>query len=272
MQVGDSYTREQLIEKLQITKSLFNTHNKDVMDYLGSICEYEIKQDPKDGRKKNYYIKKILKPFAPYQNKRKRQKEKNQKYYIKIIKNYLPAKKQKYETASRIAREEYSDQKNIDISLETYTKNIRQQIKEQYGTYYKKAENEEKRVGYVKERHWCLLDKENNTYSLMSDEQKNYLRMSFQDAAIPGQKEIDDWGSYASGDISSEDYDRLLKESRQKKFKQVLYIFFNKYGCWPVMTNEYEDGKQIPQEVLDRYANFEKESSPLIVKRENFDF
>lgn len=269
MNEDQKYTKEQLIQVLQITTSFFNSHYKAILSYLDDICEYTIELDKNDKRKKIYYIHKILKPFAPYQNNRAKKKNIKEQLYQKILTEHYPTnnKEDKYQTGANVARK---TQDLVDYAPSTHAKYISTYVRQAYGTYFKQAPDDT-RLGYVSDRQWCLLDKDHNKYIPMNQEQLNYLIILFGEYSALTKEEIDDCGSYMAGDISTQAYHKLCQYTKNKKYLDLLTKFCDKFGYYPVMANEYSAGKEIPEVVLKRFERYENIQN-LNIADEEFSF
>ena len=261
---GKSYTKEELIDAIQVTKKFFQSHNKAIIEYLDYICEYTITLDPKDRRRKIYNIIKLKRPFEPYKNARTIKKEKKQSLYAEQIKKIL--KEDSTQTGSNIARiitKNSQDQVENGDAAETLVRYVRSELKEGYGTYFKSSSNKIKRVGYVADRCWCKLDKINNKYIRLSETELENLRELFKSVKRERMLlEFDDLGSAISeGEIGN--FERQYLLSSRNAYFSAITKFKEKYHMWPVMANVYMVGKEIPQEVLDRYSEYEEKQRQL---------
>lgn len=259
MEEGQSYTRQELMALLQVSKNQFEKHNKVVMNYLDTLCEYTIELDPNDRRKRIFTIQKMKRPFEPYKQKTKRKQELKEKVYTKCIKQVLH--QDNVQTGSSITREAVKEPEvqEFNYSFNTIANDIRSELRNEYGTYFEASPNEKKRIGYVSDRRWCKLDKPHNKYIPLDakelEDLKNIFKKIRENTLI---SELDDMGSItAEGRTKKSDSAMVCR--LQTDFFRVISVFKKKYKMWPVMANVYTDGLEIPQEVLDRYKEYEEE-------------
>lgn len=102
---------------------------------------------------------------------------------------------------------------------------------------------------YVKSDYrWCYLDKKNNVYVEMSDEEVKKLRSYFSTKETNEQEE-DLLAQLEEGDITTEEYNEILGKMHITNFVQGRQDYKAETGNWPLKVPIYEvNGLKIANE------------------------
>lgn len=227
------YTTDEMIEFLGVSKDTWKKKKEQLLFHFGSFYEYEVIYDPKDHRKRNYKILKQLYEYEPPQKK----SIKRDKIYESQIKDVVEY--DSIQTAKNVSRiikdtDEIKELNHKDGTVYEYT---RVRLRIMFGT---KA-GESGTCGTITEKIWCRLDKENNCYETLSDQEiEAFYKLFKEEKEAAKEEQLTLYCDYENGLITREELNEQIGESGLSCYLSARNTFNAKYGFYPIKVPVYE--------------------------------
>lgn len=216
-ELNKGYTTKEVAKRLDISDKTFYNSRKNYEEHLAIFYDYKIS---KQGNAICYTFIKEKAEYIPYKEFKRNQKNKTITSHIHSAIHYDPR-----QTGSNIARVIIVDNEiqALNIKLSTLQVYVREDIKRLIAEGY-----------YVKEDYqWCYLDKENNVYVEMSEEEVKKLRSYFH-TKDSDEHEENLFAQLEEGDITVEEYNTAIGDLHKVNFLQGKQDYKAETGHWPM--------------------------------------
>lgn len=221
-----TYDTNEFKRELKITKWVWENRREELFDYLDKFFEIEIK---KGGRSTYYIIKQQFGDYEPLPRQGKSQEIKD--YYLEATREEV--ERNHWNTGSNIARRIVkNDLKNRFSHAEgTITNYVRPIIKDKF-------------INEATVCQWMKLDKDNDEYLPLSEEQEEFLANLFAKKITAnelGEKTMDIVAQVISGYMSKEEAGDAVVEIAYKTYMQTMSEFKAQFGFMPVKVKLLEE-------------------------------
>lgn len=216
------YTLKEFFDLLNITSYTWKKRKEDLLAHLKDYFDYTIELGGYHNTEQTIVIKEVYDDYEPLPRKTctKEKQEDYKEFALKTIQHYP------LNTTTNIARRAITDE---------YLQNK---------WHHKRAAAENYIRPVVKDnnlickdhKQWCKLNKELNIYEPLTEEQYIYFKALLQHLSSNGGVEniAEVVSLYNEGEISREEYEKLVSDVVQMEFQFILGEFCAKYGFIPV--------------------------------------
>lgn len=215
-------TRSLAEEGLAISYGSFRNYKKEYEEHLAKFYEYTKIQK---GNGTQYTFTKAIAPYISYKEYKTLQKNTTLQKHIKDTIYHDDR-----QTGSNIARIIYinGEIQALDWELSTLSVYVRDQLRDLVKSgYYKKDDY-----------RWCILDKKQNKYILMPEEEVKRLREFFY-TRQDEETEENIWTKKEEGELSAEEADKAVGELRLNAFMGGRFHYQEETGNWPIKVPVY---------------------------------
>lgn len=233
IELNKRYSTTELAAVLGISKDTLKRKKEEYLAQLDIAYEYEIDQK---GRA-IYYT--FTKQIGEYEKPlRKNNREKTNKVVRELINKTI--EKDPKQTAANINRiiwiKDVDKVVPLNIKQSTTGEYIKINLRQMYGTQELQGGTD----GYIEKKIWCCLDKANNCYIEMTQEQLDLLHNCFS-SSRKDQKDLDMniCADYRNGLINRKEMRDRLEQATLNTFFQAESMFKEETGYWPVRVPVY---------------------------------
>ena len=220
IELNKKYSLTELKQKLGISKRAWDSRREEILEYLNDFFDYKIIQI----KNSKYFIASEI--YADYQPlPRARSKEEIQQFYKEETEKIVEI--QPVNTGSNIARIVINSDNKFHHAETTATRYIRPVISEEYDKT---------------NIDWYKLNKSNNTYIPLTEEQIDFITDCYNNEAIKNPAEtLKNVGyliqQYREREISKQDFADMSIELLLTKYEFVMKKFKAKYGFRPMLVS-----------------------------------
>ena len=230
---NDVYSTKDMYQFFGVSKDTWKKKKEELLLHLQQFYEYECAYNKFDRRKLDYHIIRKIKDYEPPKGKKARQNEIYSKQIVKVI------EKDNWQTPSNVSRI-IKDNKEI-VALKHKDGTIYEYTRVNMRTMFGKEINEGGTMGIIADKVWCMLERENNRYIPLEEEQITFLYQTFHNIRKENKKDdLSICSEYESGLISKEEMQEALSNNSLNCFIAAKQEFKEKYNHFPVKVPLYK--------------------------------
>lgn len=224
------YTQKELFSLLNISTYTQKHRKEELLEHFKDFFKYTVEVGGYHNITISYIIEEVYADYEPLPRKGQRaEKEADYKTFTLDT-----IEKHPLNTTMNIARRAVNDKQLQD----------KWHHKERAAANYIGPVINSKLVS-KKEKYWCRLDKENNVYEPLTEEQYNYFKGLINNISSTGGLDTmaEVVSLYNEGEISQDEYQNLISNVVTLEFQFVFSDFKSKYGFIPVKVSQLEVNK-----------------------------
>lgn len=229
--VGVAYTTKEMQQFFGVSASNWKKQKEKLLKNFSFYYEYEV---DRRGRGDYYIILRQLGDYRPAPKKGDKIQETYESGIIEIVQD------DNVQTAANVARKletENAAVKAFNHTSGTTYEYTRVKMRNMFGTKV----NEGGSRGMIVEKVWCRLDKENNTYILMSEEAiQKFFEIYSLSQEERKQYELEVFSDYQNGLITKEEAFAAIGERGFKAYQAARDKFKQDFGYYPIKVPVYE--------------------------------
>ena len=229
LQVNEELTTKELIEYLGVSKDVWKRNRNKLLENFGRYYEYEVIYR---GRNINYRIIKRLDDYKPFEKKR----DKRDKAYEENILDVIS--EDNIQTAMNVSRiiKDNEDIKKFNHKDSTIYEYTRVRMRNMFGV----VANEGGTKGIISKKIWCRLDRKNNCYIEMSEEDiEDFYKIYSDIKESIKEDELEIFSDYQNGLISREEMNSRIGICGFESFKLARKRFAEKHKFFPIKVPVY---------------------------------
>ena len=238
LEINKVYTTKEMKEFFGVSDSKWKKEKDLLLKHLADYYLYEVEYDKQDARKRNYIMIEKKADYKEYNTLAKKEREKRDSVFEREIIEVIES--DNLQTAKNISRIIDGEiKKEFGYTSGTIYEYTRLRVNEWFG----KGGNTCGTKGMITEKIWCYLDKDNNCYMPLSEEQiKKFYNLYGEEKNEVIEYELSLLSDCENGIITKDVLLELIGECSYSCFTQAKKRFKLIYGYYPIKVPVYEIG------------------------------